>query len=172
MYTNEQYRNHIRELQHYLRTLSLTDDRYPLIAVDGIFGSETTNAVKMFQQLNGITVTGTVDRASWERLLREYNQALLLVAATESISPFPYPGFVLKAGDKCPFVYILQIMLNEITAAFGSYVPLAVTGTYDPATVERVIALKCLADYPATAELDRTFWDYLAVWYNRGRDAV
>ncbi len=166
MYTPEQYANHTRELQHYLRTLALADTRYPLIGVDGIFGPETTNAVRTFQQINGLPVTGTVDRASWERLVREYNTALLPFAPTQTITAFPSPSFVLKPGDSGPFVYILQIMLNTVTALFSGYEPLTLNGVYDAATVERVVSLKRLADYPDDTNLDRSFWDYLAVWYN------
>lgn len=171
MYTAVQYADHIRELQHYLRTLSLTDDRFPLIAVDGIFGSETTNAVKVFRELNGFSSAGTVDRAVWERLLREYQEALLLVTDSIPLAIFPFPTFVLNAGDRLPFVYVLQVILNGLTDRLGGYPPLNINGVYDEATVERVVALKRLAEYPPTPALDRLFWEYLVLWYN-GRDAV
>ena len=76
-------------------------------------------------------------------------------------------GFVLNEGDRLPFVYVLQVVLNGVS----SLPPLPITGVYDKATVERVITLKRLAEYPPTPTLDRLFWDYLAVWYN-GRDMV
>ncbi len=171
MYTNAQYADHIRELQHYLRTLSLTDDRYPLIAVDGIFGAETTEAVRVFRELNGFPPAGTVDRAVWERLLREYQEALLLVTDALPMKVFPFPTFVLNAGDRLPFVYVLQVLINDLSQRLGNYPPLPITGVYDAATVERVVAFKRLAEFEPTPTLDRTFWDYLAVWYN-GRDVV
>lgn len=167
MYSDTQYADHVRELQHYLRTLSLTDDRYPLIAVDGIFGKETTEAVKVFREINGFPPAGEVDRAVWERLLREYQETLLLVTDAAPMAAFPFPTFVLNEGDRLPFVYVLQVVLNGVS----SLPPLPITGVYDKATVERVITLKRLAEYPPTPTLDRLFWDYLAVWYN-GRDMV
>lgn len=167
MYSDTQYADHVRELQHYLRTLSLTDDRYPLIAVDGIFGKETTEAVKVFREINGFPPAGEVDRAVWERLLREYQESLLLVTDAAPMAAFPFPTFVLNEGDRLPFVYVLQVVLNGVS----SLPPLPITGVYDKATVERVITLKRLAEYPPTPTLDRLFWDYLAVWYN-GRDMV
>lgn len=167
MYSDTQYADHVRELQHYLRTLSLTDDRYPLIAVDGIFGKETTEAVRVFREMNGFPPAGEVDRAVWERLLREYQESLLLVTDAAPMAAFPFPTFVLNEGDRLPFVYVLQVVLNGVS----SLPPLPITGVYDKATVERVITLKRLAEYPPTPTLDRLFWDYLAVWYN-GRDMV
>ncbi len=167
MYTAAQYADHTRELQHYLRTLSLTDERYRPLAVDGVFGKETTEAVRIFRELNGFSPAGTVDRAVWERILREYQDALLLITDTLPVAVFPFPTFVLNEGDRLPFVYVLQVVLNGIAPLS----PLPITGVYDTATVERVIALKRLAEYPPTPTLDRTFWEYLAVWYN-GSDAV
>lgn len=168
MYTNLQHADHIRELQHYLRTLSLTDERYLPLAVDGIFGDETTEAVRVFREINGFSPAGEVDRAVWERLVREYRDALLLITDAVPVAVFPHPTFVLQQGDRLPFVNILQVMLNELSKPEP---PLPITGVYDAATVRRVMALKQLAEYPKTPTLDRLFWDYLAVWYN-GRDAV
>lgn len=166
MYTDVQYADHIRELQHYLRTLSLADDRYRLIAVDGIFGKETTEAVRVFREINGFSPAGTVDRAVWERILKEYQDALSLVTDPLPLAAFPFPAFVLNEGDRLPFVYVLQVVLNGISS-----LPLPITGVYDSPTVERVMALKKLAEYPLTPTLDRMFWEYLTVWYN-GRDVM
>ena len=41
---------YIRELQTYLRTVATRHIEIPLIAVDGIFGPETTQAVIAFQE--------------------------------------------------------------------------------------------------------------------------
>ena len=42
---------------------------YPLGALDGIFGTQTTNAVKTFQQENNLTVDGVVGPQTWAKLL-------------------------------------------------------------------------------------------------------
>ena len=44
-YTDEDRRNHIREVQEYLRAISFFDKRIPQIGVDGIFGARTEEAV-------------------------------------------------------------------------------------------------------------------------------
>lgn len=161
MYTDEQQRDHIRELQEYLRALSTTDERYPLLGVDGIFGPETTQAVKVFQQTNNSPITGTVQRADWERIVREYGNLLLQIVPARAITPFPYPTFVLKTADRDPLVYILQVMLGAI----GNQ-PLAVTGIYDIATENAVRAQQVTANLLPTGEVDRITWDYLAALYN------
>lgn len=161
MYTEDQRRDHIRELQEYLRALSATDERYPLLGVDGIFGPETTEAVRVFQQVTDTLVTGTVQRADWERIVREYGNLLLQTVPARAISPFPYPPFVLKSGSRDPLIYILQVMLGAI----GNQA-LTVTGVYDSATENAVRAQQIAADLLPTGEVDRITWDYLAALYN------
>ncbi|MBR5540010.1 MAG: peptidoglycan-binding protein [Clostridia bacterium] len=161
MYTEDQRRDHIRELQEYLRALSTTDERYPLLGVDGQFGPETTEAIRVFQQTTNSPVTGTVQRADWERIVREYGNLLLQIVPARMIAPFPYPTFVLRPGDRDPLVYILQVMLGAISG-----VPLAVTGIYDTATENAVREQQLAADLLPTGEVDRITWDYLAALYN------
>ena len=161
MYTEEQRSDHVRELQEYLRALSATDERYPLLGVDGQFGPETTEAVRVFQQTTNSPVTGTVQRADWERIVREYDNLLLQIVPARMIAPFPHPTFVLKPGDRDPIVYILQVMLGAIDDT-----PLIVTGVYDAGTENMVRKQQLAADLLPTGEVDRITWDYLAALYN------
>lgn len=161
MYTDDQRIDHIRELQEYLRALSVMDERYPLLGVDGIFGPETTEAVKTFQKIADSPVTGTVQRADWERIVREYGNLLLQIVPPRAITPFPDPNFVLKPTDRDPLVYILQVILGAI-----SNTPLAVTGVYDAATESAVREQQLAADLLPTGKVDRITWDYLAALYN------
>ncbi len=161
MYTDDQRRDHVRELQEYLRALSATDERYPLLGVDGVFGPETTEAVKVFQQTTNSPVTGTVKRDDWERIVREYGNLLLQIVPPRAITPFPDPNFVLKPTDRDPLVYILQVMLAAI-----SDTALAATGVYDIATESAVREQQLAADLLPTGTVDRITWDLLAALYN------
>lgn len=42
---------------------------YPINLLDGIFGNETENAVKQFQQENGLVADGIVGPLTWEKIL-------------------------------------------------------------------------------------------------------
>ncbi len=55
----------VKRLQERLRILGLFSGE-----VDGIFGAQTLEAVKKFQQRNNMTVDGIVGRKTWEILLR------------------------------------------------------------------------------------------------------
>lgn len=63
----------VRNLQNMLRTISLYYSNIPLIAVDGIFGPSTTNAVKEFQKVYKLPVTGEVDIITFEEIVRITN---------------------------------------------------------------------------------------------------
>ena len=71
---------YIREIQNWLRALAFSDERIPLIAVDGIYGPETTQAVRAFQEITGLPATGTVDKATWDAVYIAFVAATLVIS--------------------------------------------------------------------------------------------
>lgn len=63
----------VRDLQTYLRTISSISPKLIKVPVTGFFGTQTEEAVKRFQKLYGIPVTGTVGPVTWNRIALEYN---------------------------------------------------------------------------------------------------
>ena len=63
----------VRNLQNMLRNISLYYNNIPVIAVDGIFGPTTTNAVTEFQKVYSLPVTGAVDIITFEEIVRITN---------------------------------------------------------------------------------------------------
>ena len=72
MYTDEQRRSHIFDLQTFLRRIQRDQGYARPIAADGIFGPETAAAVRDFQRQNGLPVTGTADYDTWTAVFRAY----------------------------------------------------------------------------------------------------
>lgn len=163
-YTVWQQHDHIRELQEYLRMLALVDSHYRELAVDGVFGAETADAVRQFQLVHNLPVTGRVDTALWEQLFQAYSDALILVSPAVPVQLFPFPPRLLRLGEQGNLIVILQAMLNTLADTAR---PLTVTGRYDAATEARVRELQQASGYPPTGEIDRRFWDFLALWYNQ-----
>ncbi len=166
-YTTWQRREHTRELQEYLRIMALRDDHHRELGVDGIFGPETEEAVRDFQRMSGLPVTGKVDHTTWERLVTDYKDMLTLLTEAEAIRPFPAPQHVIRRGDTGTIVYVLQAMINDITELIEELKTLAVTGVYDEDTAQLVTQLQHISGYPETGEVDRLFWDHLAQWFNK-----
>lgn len=161
-YTDWQQQDHVRELQEYLRTVALTDNNYLELAVDGIFGEETAEAVRAYQLANQLPVTGKADSITWDHLLRDYLDALTLLSEAVPLHVFPLPQAVLRPGDRGTTIYILQAMLNSLEEKDA----LTVNGYYDAATTEYVRHLQTISGFTANGEVDRAFWDHLATWYN------
>lgn len=63
----------VRDLQIYLRTISSISPELPKIPVTGYFGTQTEEAVRVFQRIYGIPVSGTVGPVTWNRIAQEYN---------------------------------------------------------------------------------------------------
>lgn len=164
-YTDWQRTEHVRELQEYLRAVALLDNNHRELAVDGIFGPETAEAVRMYQAANQLPVTGQVDSRTWERLVQDYAEALSLFTKAVPLSVFPAAPFSIRTGDRSNNVYILQAMLNTLGEAEGLDA-LIVNGIYDAPTEERVRLAQQLSGFPQTGVVDRPFWNHLATWYN------
>lgn len=64
--------NNVRMIQEQLNTISTAYPMIPTIAVDGIYGPQTANAVSTFQQIFGLPATGVVDIATWYKISRIY----------------------------------------------------------------------------------------------------
>ncbi len=60
--------NNIRTLQTQLNRIAQVYTAIPTVAVDGSFGPETANAVRAFQQIFDLPVTGVVDKPTWYRI--------------------------------------------------------------------------------------------------------
>ena len=85
------------------------------LAVDGVYGPATAQAVKAFQTREKLRATGIVDGKTWDALERKQNPLL------------PYRSSVLKVGSRGAAVTALQRALG-ITAdgVYGSQTQAAV----------------------------------------------
>lgn len=85
----------VRQLQYMLRVLAEYAPSIPSIAVDGIFGSRTQQAVIAFQRFAGLAQDGIVGPATWNAL---YSRVAGLISEPE-IPLTQYPGTLLQLGD-------------------------------------------------------------------------
>lgn len=62
----------VRQMQDQLNTIAEVYTAIPTIAVDGIFGEGTQNAVREFQRVFGLPQTGIVDYPTWYKIQEIY----------------------------------------------------------------------------------------------------
>ena len=67
----------VTDLQTYLALIGKTYTAIPEIPVTGYFGTQTANAVRVFQQAFGLPVEGFVGPVTWDAIANEYNAITL-----------------------------------------------------------------------------------------------
>ena len=111
MFSDEQLRQHIRELQQFLFGISHYNVRIPVIIPDGIYGAETAGAIKIFQQEYGLMPTGEVDRYTWDKLADVHREIFINIIRPDAFRK----NSLLIPGSAGPVVYLVQVMLNTIS---------------------------------------------------------
>lgn len=159
---------YIRELQRYLRSIQRAVQGYSNVPVDGIYGRDTELAVRSFQQSVGLPVTGSVDRVTWEALFASYQTVEYLNANPYSIYGFRTGQPPLTVGTQNDAVYMLQIILQKLKAAYA-YIPTVDTpsGIYTENTAAVVRTLQHHSGVSETGITDKATWDRIVALYNQ-----
>ena len=158
----------IRNLQLYLRQLSFFDDALPQLPIDGVWGTETQQAVEIFQGENRLPVTGIVDRATWNAIYQAYLNSVATYAKPEAVDIFyrnPIPS-ALRLGDIGFAVAAVQYMLNEILAFYGDRPDISTDGLFGEGTFDAVRLFQQYASLPATGEVNLETWNRMTQVYN------
>ena len=162
----------VRSLQTMLRTIGKAGGQDITVIPDGFYGTQTRNAVSVFQQSRGIPSTGAVDQPTWERIAAEFPDARTRIGPAEPLQLILNPNQVLRKGESHPYLYLIQAMLNALQEAYGSIPAPALTGVLDLATADSISEFQRLNLLPVTGEMDKITWKHLALHYplavNRG----
>ena len=79
----------VRSLQNMLNQLAIHNSALTRLAVDGIFGERTLEAVMVFQREYHLPVNGVVDLTTWDAIRDAYFQAELLYGIPPSLNVLP-----------------------------------------------------------------------------------
>lgn len=162
-------RDAIRNIQRYLRQLSLENDSAVTIPVDGIWAEQTRRALMRFQRAEGLPVTGTVDRDTWEILKQKYDESVALNSPPLKLDLFPrniYGGeYEITLGESGFLVDTVQYLLRELSRLYGfsDYTP---SGAYDDKTEELVRDFQKKNGIEVTGRVGRETWDAMAAQHN------
>lgn len=136
-------------VQYYLAYIALFVSTVTAPAVDGVFGEGTREAVTSFQRTYGLSESGVVDRITWDRIERVYQD--ILSAMPYEYSPgsiLPFPGRVLREGIVGNDVRALQEYLNYISDSYPEIPKIVADGVYGAGTADAVAAFKRIFDVP------------------------
>ena len=134
----------VMEIQKWLRTVSRTYPQIPSVFIDGIYGAETRSAIKAFQKLVGLPVTGITDSATFAILFSTYLDLLIpdseLIGLRDILSLISNP---ISSGEQSDTVYHIQAVLRNI-AVLDNNLMVELTGIYDKETEEAIKLLQRL----------------------------
>lgn len=162
----------IRSLQTMLRTIASVEPRQISVMPDGIYGSQTAEAVRSFQRRQGLNPTGTVDQATHERIVQEYERAYIEAEKAQPVQITLEPGQILRRGERNNHIYLVQSMLTVLHLLDPQIPAPPHTGILDPATAEAVAAFQTFAGLPPTGEIDKRTWKDMALYYTLAADQL
>ena len=156
-------------LQRYLRQLSYSHSNIPSPPTDGIFGEVTQSSLEAFQREYGLPVSGVADRATFERLYEEYLASLELYSPPLSLGLFPRTpdGYYVSVGDEFFLVSVIQLLLNELSIIYDSFIPLVINGIFDDATQANVSDFQVKNQLRADGRVDKATWNRLVEAYEQ-----
>ncbi|MFQ6484039.1 peptidoglycan-binding protein [Brachybacterium epidermidis] len=135
---------------------ALLNQRGASIAVDGVFGRNTTGAVRALQSAAGIGVDAVVGPKTWSALAGNIQISSSAPApATSAPSPAASSQPKLRQGNRGDAVRTLQSQLNERGAS------IAVDGVFGSGTAAAVRALQSAADIGVDAVVGPKTWNAL-----------
>jgi len=156
----------VRELQHMLRFISRYNEEIPPLNPDGIFGELTEDAVKAFQQMQNMPVTGEVDLNTWNEIKRVFYALREKHLPANPVYVFPPELSSLKENDTFDEVLILQIMLKKIADRYDNVPNVELSGVYDPQTKQTVIKLQEIFRLDQTGKVDKQTWNHIEKIYS------
>ncbi len=151
--------------QMQLNRISNNFPAIPKIPLDGYFGEETEEAVKLFQSVFNLPMTGIIDKGTWYKIFNIYvavtklaeltSEGILIKEIEDELSE------TLLLGDIRRRVSILQYFLTLISSYNKSIPPVLITRVFDEATRFAVIEYQKNKNLEPTGAVDRVTWDLL-----------
>ena len=160
----------VRTIQTQLNRISRD---YPLIPkitnVDGVFGTETQDAVMRFQEIFNLTPDGIIGKATWYRIKR-------IFVAVSKLGELNSEGIKLadvsknfvtavQKGDQGNPVRVIQYYLAVIGAYNNAIPQVDIDGVFGDATENAVRSFQGTKGLETTGIVDEATWDALSDTY-------
>lgn len=157
----------VQNIQYLLSYLSEFYNTIPSVAIDGIYGPDTTAAVIAFQETFDLPLTGEVDFDTWDVLYRTYLGFLATIPFQYvEGNVLPYPGIPVRLGSEDDSVRVLQEYLNYIARTIPEIPSVNPTGYFGEQTQSAVLAFQAYAGIPQNGTVASVTWNAIANLYS------
>ncbi len=163
------HRKTVRQIQKYLSSVALADPSLPQVKPDGVYGKKTAEAVACFQKSRSLPVTGKVDFATWQALVKGCREATRALSAPTAISPFlcPLKNGELCVGDRSDLVLLVRVMLHCLGVEYDCLAVLPISDSFDDDMEGALREYQRIQGIEQTGSVNRQTWDRLADSYNK-----
>ena len=155
----------VRSLQYMLDQLAIHDPTLIRLAVDGVFGERTLEAVMVFQREYHDPVTGVVDLDTWNAIRQAYIKVELLYGVPPALNVLPNGGYTAEEGEESEPILIVQAMFVSLSKKVSNFRPCKVDGRNEDNTQADIRVIQGLSGLPVTGVLDRATWSFLVQLY-------
>ena len=157
---------YVEIIQRRLNRISRDFPGIPKIyPADGFFDTSTTDAVRKFQNVFGLTEDGIVGRDTWYNIEAVYNAVKRVydlnsegIRLSEISTQY---NDTLEEGENSAAVLILQYYLDYIAAFIPTVSAPSVDGSFGPGTREAVLSFQKTYGLPETGTVDIVVWETL-----------
>ncbi len=151
-------------IQRKLNRISVNYPGIPRISpTDGFFDSDTTESVRTFQEVFGLTPDGIVGRATWNQIQFIYNAVKKLYSvSSEGLKLSDVTtrySESLSEGDSGEGVAVIQYYLSYIALFVPSVIATDYDGSFGPATANAVRSFQQTYGLNETGVVDRETFD-------------
>ena len=156
-------------LQRYLRQLSYHHPEITPPPIDGIFDRDTERALREFQAMQELPITGRADRQTWDTLYAMYRASIAEnePPRTVAILPFVAGEILLEKGDEGFTINVLQYMLRELGESLAELEEVEISGVFDEKTARAVRLFRAQNGLPEGETVDLVTWNTLVDRFNR-----
>lgn len=148
----------VEQVQFWLNTLSQFNSALPSLTVDGVYGSGTAAAVRIFQREAGLTADGVVGQATWNALYAAWRS---VEEDLNQNGASAYPGTALRRGDRGSSVKLVQFWLRIAADNYSALAAVTVDGVFGAATEAAVTAFQRYFSLTADGVVGRATWNKL-----------
>ena len=155
----------VRSLQYMLGELSYAHEALPFVAVDGLFGEETLEAVMTFQREFSRPVTGRVDQRTWDAIVYQFDLLEQERARPRPLRGFPVRPFQVEPGERDDTMALVQTMFASLAGILDGIEPSDADGYHAQKSVRNTCWLQGISRLEQTGIVDRFTWNMLVRLY-------